>query len=634
MRWRYCLAVLAGLAAFAGQAQAAPNEPIAKRDAVRMISALQDWRTPVADNLALLERLIESGSLDQVVTAKDSQVSVALRRRYIRLLFESGLLDRGIAETEALTPEQRSLVYGEAPSFDKVRIGGSTVEFWERHDLDFVDLAAALALTGRTDEAKAMLERAAPLEAARAFLSCAYDQPDGQRCAVPSGVNERVLLLDRLLFGPDGDPYPLAEVIFGGWSLMDEAPESALWTDVTCRLFTGPRLGSICKGSQDRILWRTGGIGPVAVAPAALQQLAQHTVRREAYAAELRAVALRYGWTPGDTKPPPAKERPERFPLKTLSPSLRRPPSIEDSPFGGLEILPAEFRPVRMEQDGKRIVVISRADHYDRNYGVGGGFWVHLSEDDGETWSAPLYTGLSDGAPYVVLPNSGLPIFHGDELQVAVDIDEVIPSHTRPAYGRQGRSEKNFFLTIPIATLSRDTDGDGMTDLAEEHLGLRPDQADRFDRPLGPSGAAPECPAEEAASEQSRQRVVDAIFAWERAQAARWTMPHEEGLEIPKLAAALAAKSNMYPVRFLRGEPADYACLAFDRLALVYDGLDLARLEEEMPDPETLYIGRFVHNEAADRGYIIWAYPAGSSFFRARLVAGQWQVEYMGGWST
>ena len=139
--------------------------------------------------------------------------------------------------------------------------------------------------------------------------------------------------------------------------------------------------------------------------------------------------------------------------------------------------LPGGYELVRVERDGKRVVAISVSQNYDPTGEVSrGGYWVHLSDDGGRTWQNPLYTGLADLYPYVVLPDSKMPLMNGDTLNVAVDVQELdTASITYPPVAlRSLRRETNLYVKIPLAELKRDSIGDGMSDIAREHLLLTP----------------------------------------------------------------------------------------------------------------------------------------------------------------
>ena len=215
-----------------------------------------------------------------------------------------------------------------------------------------------------------------------------------------------------------------------------------------------------------------GGVVPPALA-AAVPKLAQEI------SAEANRLEESAGHTEAETNaalgPDPAAEVIDRLLREPrLSPWAERPlpaglkPCDPDSEAPRAEeawaALPASFELVRFERSGSRIVAVGQSQDYDW---VGpyaeGAYWVILSSDGGATWSHPLYTGLRVGEPYEVCPASDLTLLARDHLQVEA---------------KNTGTEDNLYLDIPLESLTRDSDGDGLTDLAEERLLTDPFAAD------------------------------------------------------------------------------------------------------------------------------------------------------------
>lgn len=134
--------------------------------------------------------------------------------------------------------------------------------------------------------------------------------------------------------------------------------------------------------------------------------------------------------------------------------------------------LPPWVSPIRMERNGDDVVAIVISAALDPVGEIGlGAYWVLRSTDGGNTWSR-YYTGLRQNMPYVVPPASTLPLLDGDRLRLEVEVQELDTSSiTFPPIGmRLARSEKGLYLDMPLADLTRDSDGDGLTDLYEERI--------------------------------------------------------------------------------------------------------------------------------------------------------------------
>src|SRR6185436_8215688 len=74
--------------------------------------------------------------------------------------------------------------------------------------------------------------------------------------------------------------------------------------------------------------------------------------------------------------------------------------------------------------------------------------------------------------PYVVRSYSHLPLAAGDRLHIEVDIRELDETKiVFPPIGRTFKRERSgLYLDIAWSDLEKDTDVDGLTDLAEERL--------------------------------------------------------------------------------------------------------------------------------------------------------------------
>jgi len=143
--------------------------------------------------------------------------------------------------------------------------------------------------------------------------------------------------------------------------------------------------------------------------------------------------------------------------------------------------LPYGLSPVRLERRGNEVAGLAVAATLDPVGELGlGAYWVLHSSDAGKTWDAPLYTGLRENMPYIVVPASRLPLMANGALQVEVELKELdLESITFPPVGlRTKREAKNLYINLPWDELYRDSDGDGLTDLMEERIGTDPHKRD------------------------------------------------------------------------------------------------------------------------------------------------------------
>ncbi|HEX6642041.1 MAG TPA: hypothetical protein VF215_13060, partial [Thermoanaerobaculia bacterium] len=142
--------------------------------------------------------------------------------------------------------------------------------------------------------------------------------------------------------------------------------------------------------------------------------------------------------------------------------------------------LPPFVHPIRMERNGDELAAVAISSAVDPAGEVAlGGYWILRSRDGGRTWSE-YYTGLRQNMPYVVVPASRLSLMDGDRLRIEVEVQELDTSSITfpPVALRLARTQKNLYLDLPWAELTRDSDGDGVTDLLEERIVTDPHDAD------------------------------------------------------------------------------------------------------------------------------------------------------------
>lgn len=129
---------------------------------------------------------------------------------------------------------------------------------------------------------------------------------------------------------------------------------------------------------------------------------------------------------------------------------------------------------VRMQKCGDTMVALGMSQSLDP---VGetspGGYWLALTENDGRTWRQ-VYTGLRVNAPYVAKAESEMPLLRDGKIVIHADVREVDPaSITFPPVGmRLLRSADNIVLVASLEALTRDTDADNLSDLAEGRMQL------------------------------------------------------------------------------------------------------------------------------------------------------------------
>jgi hypothetical protein len=302
-------------------------------------------------------------------------------------------------------------------------------------------------------------------------------------------------------------------------------------------------------------------------------------------------------------------------------------------PPAGTGALPRGFMPVRFEQTGNRAVMISVSQTYDPTGEASqGGYWVHLSEDGGQHWQAPLYTGLAQNFPYVVPSASRLPLLNGDRLDLEVEVQEVDTASISypPVAMRSGRQASNLYLRLPLANLRRDSNGDGVTDIAARTLLLDRARAEGGTPFVVGSDNGANCSAPPRA-QATLIALLDRLFSGQSGAIVE-AVSRPAGQPIVQSWRGAGAAEDR-PV-FLVGDPRDFRCLRPNRLMIVYGESDIAALERFRPDFHAVSMPQIVWNRAHDRGYAVWSARWRGGSFRHRLVDGRWVIDVLSSWIT
>ena len=618
-----------------------------------------DWGSlEEAQALPLLAWLASDAGLAHVAVADRPAVHAWLTRNLAQHLFADGLEARAVALLDGLPTDERQRVLAEDARGFMAQVDGFEVSFDKPsgHSLA-LDLAAAYFTAGRRDEASALLAEAPELARAKAQFACGWQPPAKtdkeamtacQKLLSDRDFDVDVLIVDRLLHDPGADPYPLAEA---GFASSEPTDSDSAFAELRCRYFADPEYAGICRAARSSIVANITP-DPDDSSFAANQRfgavleglgLPGWQTSRDTFATDLAAVRTRYaGFAATDSGEARQSVDPitPPFALLNLPTGLRSAPerpgadSTAKWPRGWTQ-LPRGFVPIRWEKDGARAIAVSLSGLLDPSGEVSpGGYWVHLSDDGGKTWRAPLYTGLAANFPYVVPANSKLPLLKGDELQleVAVELIDTASITYPPVALRTRKKQRDLFMEIPLADLSRDSDGDGLTDLVEQHLLLdRPPSSDGTPLVVGLLGDAGCSPAD-AGLRRLRAMLLGRITGMETGALVE---PVDRPASNPLALGWRRIEQGEASPLFLKGDPADFTCMpAGGRLIIVYDEAEAADLKRRTPDFHLLEFPHPIMNRAGDRGFVRWS--AGWTGGTLRIVRrnGEWQVEEIESWIT
>lgn len=298
--------------------------------------------------------------------------------------------------------------------------------------------------------------------------------------------------------------------------------------------------------------------------------------------------------------------------------------------------LPDGFTAVRSERQGKQVVVIAVSDLYDQRWGASaGGYWVLLSDEKGDRWRHPLYTGLRANLPYTVRERSALPLLAGDRLQVEVEVEELgsfFASDGEPAELAPRQPRAGIYLEIPLAELERDSDGDGLSDLEEERLLTDPEDADTDRDGIGdgedpmPTIAAVDTPSPAAGAAAA---LLGYMLAHGRQPAEQRPRAPRGGCCDPAPSASLVGR----PV-FVTGERPWFAGLSPPHRLVVLTAEELETWRRKVTVPFFFTIELLVLDRSGRRACAVWSGDNLGGTVALELRGGEWQVEDLVSWMS
>jgi soluble P-type ATPase len=584
-----------------------------------------------AEELAAADMLLTAEFLARVDARRRDAVHAEIAAYKLTKLLHLGLLSDALTFGDSLPPHIHNLALSGRSTETRTSIGGFPLNDSAQSASPAIEYASALALAGRNAEARALLETVAPGSKLRSARACL----DGG-AMVDCGVGEAVgrlplgaLIVEQLLDDPARDPYVLMEEAATG-SNIDEG----VMTDALCRLLSRPDELKECQDlraldiesrapeqyddQSSRVLW--AAIGRAGGRP--------FDAAKATYRAKLNALgsakSASRDWTRVTVDPAPVPFR--ELPIPEAALGKHPLPSLSAK---ALAPLPEGYTLVRAERSGKRVVAISLSQRFDPDGEVtAGGYWLHLSDDGGNTWQPPLYSGLAEHFPYVVPASSHLPMIAGDRIHLEVEeslIDTASISYP-PVATRVRRKRTGIYLDIPTAELRKDSNGDGITDLAAHHLLLDGKTADSAPFVVGNDRACSKAPSIETLA---RLEILKKLF---QVQARALIEP--AGAKGFHFGGWRKMEPTAKPPIFLVGNPDDYRCVSIDRLMVVYPDADQEQLRKFSPDFHLIEVPPIHWNREHTRGFVKWSTGWAGGTYRLVREGSGWKIESIGEWIT
>ncbi len=556
-----------------------PGHPALLHSLAEMVTADRDrrpWGSP--QTIFALELALREAALSALLErpARSTRLAAALASELLDTELRFGRTAAAVAILDSLPADVRgTLLSGEQAAL------ADTIEGLPLRavlsDLRPA-LAAALALEGRAQQARAMLQRVSLDERALPAVPGSYESVEFYR--LEAGIRRaRQWRLVAEILSP-GDPFEaIVETYEEGESR--ETFRDGIWrrllfalarrhgldatmlaTEVLDRYASIGRLDTAWSGRGDPSCWTRALAIDAEIAEerrvAERELPAPSTGPNDRAARVVRAVVR----APLDlAEPLPLAVQPSEPSREELSRHRQAITSALAWPHG--------FNPIRFEMRGNTVTAIGGWRGFDPTGELPiRGYWVVQSDDGGRSWDAPLFTGHSAHVPYVVAPLSRLPLVENEQLTLEVAARPIAADSVTfpPLFLRSAHVVKGLVLRIPLAELRRDRDGDGLSDRIERALFTDPDDPDTDgDGQDDGSDQLPQIPAGRSTPSAEGTVLAALVESWTVDRATRWR--REARREPPTSALFLVAhRSSLHGVvmrrRVIVLEPDEATALA------------------------------------------------------------------------
>jgi len=444
--------------------------------------------------IAVLERLLEQRPAGSMTAEQASRVAL-----YLNLLIEDGLADRARAFLDSLPAADVAAFWAAyhalgSESYARTR---------DRNEFELVlNLTAAYMVADREPEARALLGRlsSAPKddlldpsgdEALASLLAEALEPRIENRALYDYMIVGRVL--DEATITELAEERRLSSTLGWLWAARASAPAARTVAQRLVTIAGYPDMVDYLAGEDFRRYEATSENETTAELRSALgaalgPQFAERnaeireSIRSALGIDNLRARELARRTARAGAQPAVAPfELAEKPVPESYRKALGRAAVLSELPPGAA--LPVEpYQAARVAHgEGDDWYVVYTSHALDPVGEVSnGGYWLARSQDGGKTWAAPWYLGLQEYFPYVVRPDSRLPIVVDGKIQLEVLVRELdTRSITFPPVSLATKAERdNVYLEFTLADVTRDSDADGLTDIVEQRLGTDPASQD------------------------------------------------------------------------------------------------------------------------------------------------------------
>ena len=267
------------------------------------------------------------------------------------------------------------------------------------------------------------------------------------------------------------------------------------------------------------------------------------------------------------------------------------------------------------------------------------GFWFQKTGGGGKEWEQPVYLNLQQYFPYVVVPESKIPMLSDGNLQIEVEIKEIDSrSITFPPVALGfNREERDIYIVINLADLEKDSDADGLTDIVEHRVGLclnNPDtDGDEIPDGSDPLPLTAFNPAGSAESKQVAAAILSKTQNYEKGAIIVAPYSSADAQDVCRVLGLKAKPPNKAKILFIIANPEIFSGILLpDRLLLYQEGE-----MESLGDSNAPFFAPQIEvfpNRSGTKHYIIWTAGWTGGEFIIRREGDEYRVEVKSEWIT
>jgi len=133
---------------------------------------------------------------------------------------------------------------------------------------------------------------------------------------------------------------------------------------------------------------------------------------------------------------------------------------------------------IKQEKLGEKWAILYTDSKYDDFIYGGWGYWIALSENNGKTWKH-YYTGLTENCHYFFKRNSVIPLWKDSgTIQIESVVVHQVSEVSHPIPAEFELIQDSLAVMMDISSIIKDSDNDGLTDIAENKMMLNPNNND------------------------------------------------------------------------------------------------------------------------------------------------------------